>query len=111
MRLFYEKAIKDEELASFFIDELGDDMTSQEWEEHIELLADFWLATLLNEGPYWGNPSGAHFSMTDLKRETFMQWIELFSITADEVYVSNVSDRFKEQGVLLSERFMSDLQI
>jgi len=111
MTVFYQKAILDEELSPFFIDELGDDVTSEEWEEHIELLADFWRAVLLNEGPYWGNASGAHFSMTGLKRETFMQWIKLFSATADEVYVPEISDQFKEKGVLLSEQFMADLTI
>ena len=111
MSLFYKKAIRDKEIGPFFVNELGDDIGNEDWNEHIELLADFWLAVLLNEGPYWGNPSGAHFGIPNLKRESFMRWIELFSATADEVYVPYISARFKKKGVVLSELFMRDLMI
>jgi len=111
MTLFYEKAIVDEEIGPFFIHELGDDIKSEDWVEHIELLADFWLAMLLNEGPYWGNPSGAHFGIAHLKRESFMRWMELFSQTADEVYIPDIATRFKAKGAYFSEMFMRDLMI
>ena len=111
MTLFYKKAIVDEEIGPFFINELGNDITNEDWVEHIELLADFWRAILLNEGPYWGNPSGAHFGIPHLKRVSFMRWIELFSFTVDEVYVPEISARFKKEGILLAERFMNDLMI
>ncbi|MEA1918574.1 MAG: group III truncated hemoglobin [Campylobacterota bacterium] len=111
MRRFYEKAIEDKMLGPFFTNELGADINNEDWSEHINLLADFWLAQLLNEGPYWGNPSGAHFNVPHITRESFMKWIELFSATADEVYVPDVSARFKRQGVFLSDKFMRDLEI
>ncbi len=111
MTSFYIKTLEDQEIGPFFIHELGDDITSEDWIEHIELLADFWLAMLLNEGPYWGNPSGAHFGIPHLKRKSFMRWIELFSETADEVYVPDLSTQFKEKGIFLAEGFMNDLMI
>jgi len=111
MTLFYEKAIGDEVLGPFFVDELGDDIENEDWQEHIELLADFWLAMLLQVGPYWGNPSGAHFNIPHLTRKSFMTWLELFSQTADEVYVADIATKFKEKGVVLSEQFMCDLMI
>ena len=111
MTSFYEKAIKDKEIGPFFINELGDDIKNKDWVEHIELLADFWLAVLLDEGPYWGNPSGAHFGVPNLKRKSFMKWIELFSATADEVYMPDISTRFKKEGIRLAEVFMRDLMI
>lgn len=111
MTSFYVKAISDEEIGPFFINELGDDITNEDWKEHIELLADFWLAMLLNTGPYWGNPSGAHFGIPHLTRKSFMRWIELFSETADEVYAPDLSVRFKQKGIYLAEVFMRDLMI
>ena len=48
MTLFYEKALLDEGLAPFFIDEISDDLDDEEWVHHIELSADFWLAKILN---------------------------------------------------------------
>ena len=63
MTSFYEKAIHDEEIGCFFVNELGDDLTSEEWIDHIDLLADFWLAKLLGEKTYVGNFVGAHIKM------------------------------------------------
>ena len=111
MRLFYERAIVDPVIGHYFIHELGEDMNHEEWHEHIELLADFWQAVLLEEGPYWGNPSGTHFGIANLTRESFMQWIALFSLTVNEVYVPELASRFKQEGVYFSERFMQDLNI
>ena len=98
-------------LGPFFIHELGDDITNEEWEEHIELLADFWLAKLLGEKSYKGNLTGAHIKIPHIKRESFVRWIELFSASADEIYVSELSDRFKKKGILFSEQFMRDLNL
>lgn len=111
MTLFYTRAIGDDELGPFFIHQLGDDITNHEWIEHIELLADFWLAELLGEKTYKGNIYGAHIKVPHIKRESFTKWIELFSISADEVYVSDISERFKEKGILFSNEFIRHLNI
>ena len=107
MTSFYEKAMDDEVLATFFIDELGDDITSENWIDHIELLADFWLAKLLGENTYYGNFVGAHVKMPHLKRETFTRWLELFSATADEVYVPDIAEVFKKKGEQFSKQFLT----
>ena len=106
MTLFYEKAIEDEEIGYFFVNELGDDLTSEEWIDHIDLLADFWLAKLLNEKTYVGNFVGAHIKMPPIKREKFERWIEIFSVTADAVYVPELAERFKKKGVQFSKQFL-----
>lgn len=107
MTSFYEKAIHDQELSPFFIDEIGDDLTSEDWIEHIELLADFWLAKLLGENTYYGNFVGAHVKMPHIKREHFARWLELFSQTADEVYLPDIAEPFKKKGVELVKEFFS----
>lgn len=107
MTSFYEKAIDDQELGPYFINELGDDITSKEWIDHIELLADFWLAKLLGEDTYYGSFIGAHVKMPHIRKESFIQWVELFSATADEVYVSDIAELFKKKGVQFSKQFMS----
>jgi hemoglobin len=111
MTSFYEKAIVDDTLGPFFVNELGDDLSDEDWVYHIGLLADFWLAMLLNEGPYWGNPSGAHFGIANLKRVDFDRWMDLFSETTDEIYLPEVSAHFKIKAMFLAERFMRDLSI
>ena len=107
MTSFYEKAIEDDILAPFFIDEIGDDLSSEDWDEHIELLADFWLAKILGEDTYYGSFVGAHVKMPHLKQETFMRWLELFSQTADEVYVSELAEVFKKKGDQFSKQFLN----
>lgn len=111
MTLFYKKAIADEELGPFFIHQLGDDITSEEWIEHIELLADFWLAELLGQKTYKGNIYGAHIKVPHINRGSFVKWIELFSESADEVYQPDISDRFKKKGIVFSEEFIRYLKI
>ena len=97
----------DEVLAPFFIDEIGVDIGSEDWIEHIELLADFWLAKILGENTYYGNFVGAHVKMPHLKRETFTRWLELFSATADEVYVHDIAEVFKKKGEQFSKQFLN----
>ena len=109
--VFYSKAIGDKEVGAFFVNELGPDMKNEAWTKHIELLTDFWSTMLLGETSYKGDPFGPHAIIPDLKRTSFEKWIELFSISADEVYVSEISTRFKKKGGLFSKRFMRNLMI
>lgn len=106
MTVFYEKAVEDDVLAPFFIDELGDDLEDEEWVEHVELLADFWLAILLGEDTYYGNFIGAHAKMPHIKKETYDRWLELFVVTADEVYTPDVATIFKKKGKQLVQQFL-----
>jgi len=107
MTLFYEKAVEDEMLAPFFLDQLGHDLNDEEWIEHIELLADFWLAKIVGENTYRGNFIGAHAKIPHMRKETFARWLEIFSVTADEVYVPEIADVFKKKGNQFAQQFIN----
>ncbi len=107
MTSFYEKAIDDKLLGPYFIHELGEDIRDEEWIDHIELLADFWLAKMLGEDTYYGNFVGAHVKMPHITKESFAQWLELFSQTTDEVYTSEIATKFKKKGVQFSKQFIN----
>lgn len=107
--LFYHKAMKDEEIGHYFELELGDDIESEEWREHIDILVTFWATLFLDETLYFSDPYGPHFTIVGLKREDFKKWIELFSQTADQVYIPEIADQFKEKGVYYSKDFMRRL--
>jgi hemoglobin len=111
MTLFYTKAMDNEELGPFFIHELGSDITSEDWVEHIELLADFWLAKMLGHNTYKGNIAGGHIKVPYIKRETFAIWLELFGESTDDVYTKEISNAFKKKGREFSEQFMLDLNL
>ena len=107
MTSFYEKAMDDEKLGPFFRHELGDNMEDEDWIEHIDLLADFWLAKILGHNTYVGNFIGAHIKLPRIEKEHFVSWIDLFSKTADEVYTPDIARVFKKKGVEFSKEFMN----
>jgi len=107
MTSFYEKAMDNDDIGPFFRHELGDDMQDEEWIEHIELLADFWLAKLLGQDTYYGNFIGAHVKLPTIKKEHFIVWLELFSQSADEIYTPEISEQFKKKGLQFSKQFLT----
>ena len=107
MTSFYEKAIQHQELGPYFINELGNDITDDEWVDHIELLADFWLAKLLGEETYYGDFVGAHVKMPQIKKETVSIWLDLFSLTLDEIYVKDIAEDFRKKGTQLAIQFIN----
>ncbi|MDQ7044779.1 MAG: group III truncated hemoglobin [Sulfurimonas sp.] len=111
MRSFYIRTLHDKELGPYFINELGNDINNEEWQAHIELLADFWLAELLGEKTYKGNIYGAHIKVPHINRASFVNWLELFSLSLDEVYTPDISNIFIEKARLLSKDFICHLNI
>ncbi|SFV61336.1 hypothetical protein MNB_SM-4-966 [hydrothermal vent metagenome] len=111
MTLFYSKALEDKVLGPFFVHELGDDMKSEEWIDHIDLLADFWLTELNGDDSYYGNFIGAHIKVSHITEESFVIWLKLFSEAVNEVYTQDIAKRFKERGILLAEEFQKVLKI
>lgn len=107
MRGFYTRAIEDDILGPYFTHELGEDIENEDWSDHIELLADFWLMQMLGEDTYYGNYIGAHVKMPIITKESFVRWVELFSLSADEVYVSKIANEFKQKGKQLSIEFQN----
>ena len=107
MTIFYEKAVEDEVLAPYFIDELGDDLEDEDWIEHVDLLADFWLAKILGEDTYGGNFIGTHARIPHIPKEVFDIWLEMFSQVADEVYTSEIAHIFKKKAKQLTLQFLN----
>ena len=107
MTLFYEKALADEALGAFFILELGEDMGSDDWTEHVDLLADFWLTKLLGKDTYFGNFVGAHVRLPHIKKEMVSTWRVLFYETLDEVYIPDVAGYFKHRTGHLIKEFLN----
>lgn len=106
---FYTNVLKDELLASFFIDKLGPHMDSKTWGEHLDLLTDFWASICLNDPKYSGSPFAPHMELEGLKTETFHRWIKLFFQTLDEVYEQQLADQLKNRGNLIAGNFMRNL--
>jgi hemoglobin len=109
--LFYHKAMKDAQIGHFFVLELGEDIENEEWIKHIDILVDFWASVFLDDPEYSSDPYGPHFTIINLQKEDFVRWMEIFSDTADSVYVADVSQRFKDKGAFYSKEFMRRLKM
>jgi len=106
MWTFYKKALEDEVLAHYFIDELGDDLEDEEWVEHVELLCDFWLERICGKDTYYGNFIGAHAKMPLISVEDLHRWFDLFESTADEVYAPKTAELLKKKVMVLVKQFI-----
>lgn len=111
VRLFYYKAMEDEQIGHYFILELGEDINNAEWVKHIDILVDFWAKIFLDDPLYNSDPYGPHFTIIGLEKSDFKRWIELFSASADTVYISEVATHFKEKGIAYSKEFMKRLKV
>jgi len=109
--LFYHKAMEDDQIGHFFVLELGTDITNEDWKEHIDILVDFWALVFINDPTYKSDPYGPHFTISDLSEEDFTRWVELFAQTAEDVYVQEVANLFREKGVAYAKDFMSRLKV
>ena len=108
---FYKRVLKDDSVGPFFIAKLGDDMTNEYWEPHLELLVNFWASIALNDMSYRGNPFAPHVMIGELNREVFEQWLILFFATLDEIYEPEIADVFKERSTIIAGNFMRNLGI
>ena len=108
---FYSKILKDELLADFFIEKLGDEMITDEWQRHLKLLTDFWASITLGDSAYNGQPVKPHMHMQGLQRETFERWLELFFETVDKLYAKEASDIFKIRSQTIANNFMRLLDL
>jgi len=42
--LFYTRVLKDDLIAHFFIDKLGDNLAGEIWGKHLDILTNFWAS-------------------------------------------------------------------
>ena len=109
--LFYHGAMDDDKIGHYFILELGTDITNYEWVKHIDILVDFWAKVFLDDPLYNSDPYGPHFTIVGLEKEDFTRWVALFSKAADEIYVPQIANQFKEKGIAYAEEFIERLKM
>ena len=107
---FYPTILANKTTAPFFIEKLGADINSPIWQEHLELLANFWSTISIGNGTYNGNPLGAHFDLK-LSVEAFQEWLRLFSDAVDKVYEPQAGAFFKQRSQIIARNFMLNLGI
>lgn len=83
---FYSKIRHDEQLGPIFGGQLDG-----RWEPHLEKMKTFWRSVLLKTGEYKGQPVPVHNQIDGLKTEDFLQWLELFTQTANTTFTPDAA--------------------
>ena len=104
---FYTTILEDDnDVANEFKKHLGDDLQSAHWQEHLEILTNFWYKQYTgDESVYNGNPLQAHFGMP-LNHAMFRIWLAYFCKTVDEIYTPAIAMFFKNKANDIANNFM-----
>ena len=94
--IFYKLILQDKQLSGFFIDKLGNDMNSEKWKIHLDILTNFWASLLLKDKSYRSSPIQAHIGMDGLSEKDFEQWLTLFNICTKKVYIEDIANTFNK---------------
>ncbi|MEP3419823.1 MAG: group III truncated hemoglobin [Lentilitoribacter sp.] len=78
---FYQCVRKDPQLGPIF-----ERVIDGNWEPHLIKMKSFWRSVLLKTGEYKGQPVPKHNQIEGLQTEDFLQWLELFSVTAKQIF-------------------------
>jgi hemoglobin len=106
---FYSKILKeDNDVAKVFISKLGNDLQSDTWKQHIDILTNFWAMIGLQDDQYQGNPMMAHFDLP-LNKEMFSSWLIMFFEIIDTMYEENIGIVFKSRAENIASNFMRNL--
>jgi len=109
VNIFYAKILKDEVVGPFFIEKLGNDLQSDTWQTHLELLTNFWVSITMGDTAYKGNPFAPHMKLQNLSKEAFSRWLELFAETVESVYNPEIANFFKQRSTIIAGNFMRNL--
>jgi hemoglobin len=108
---FYTKILsEDNDVAKVFVSQLGSDINSEAWREHIEILTNFWAMIALDDTQYDGNPLRPHL-LLPLKREMFSSWLNIFFETIDSLYETRLGAVFKDRAEIIAGNFMRNMRL
>lgn len=108
VKRFYENAIENEQIGHFFTNILGEDLNNKAWQEHMDILIDFWSSMVLKEENYTGSAFAPHAKMKLCKAD-FTCWQKILDNTLDEFYDTKNAEQFKEIGIVMSKNFLRRL--
>ena len=108
---FYTKVLnEDNGVSKVFKEKLGDDISSDLWQEHIVTLTKFWAMIALQDDEYKGSPLAPHFALP-LKKEMFGEWLLMFFTLIDSMYAEKQATLFKTRAEDIAKNFMRVLDL
>jgi hemoglobin len=98
------------DVSDVFVSKLGDDLKSDVWTEHIDILTNFWAMVALDDTEYKGNPLAMHMGLP-LKKEMFGTWLGMFFEVIDDFYEPEAGMVFKQRAEDIAHNFMRKLSL
>ena len=96
---FYSTVQKDEFIGPIFNEKIGN-----RWPEHLEKMYRFWQTILLDTHSYSGSPFPPHKQLP-VEKEHFDRWMEIFTATADGLFIGPIVDEAKYRARNMAEMF------
>ena len=90
---FYDRVRADAVLGFIF-----DEVSRTNWEAHLPKMYAFWETVMFRSGGFTGNPLVAHAKLvplTDMGRDKFDHWLQLFCATVDDLFEGEHADHIK----------------
>ena len=112
MEVFYDRALGDEVIGYIFTD-----VAKLDLEHHLPIIGDFWESLLFGTPAYQKhgrNPMLVHrelHSKSNLTREHFERWLEIFTMTVDELFSGENADHLKIRAGAIARRMIEFLGI
>lgn len=100
---FYGRVRKDDLIGPIFNGQIED------WDDHLAKLCDFWSSMILRTGRYQGRPMRPHL-MLPLEGEHFDRWLDLFEVTAREVFHEDIAMAFIDRARRIADSFEMGVQ-
>jgi hemoglobin len=97
---FYQRVLADPLLAPIFLDVAAIDL-----DVHLPHIKDYWCKLLLGDSSYQRHTMNIHRQLHARRRLTendFQRWLELFSLTVDELYAGEMAERAKRVAVSIA---------
>jgi hemoglobin len=83
------------------------------WEKHIPVMYSFWYSILFGKTTYNGNPMFKHIELnkkTELTKEHFERWIELWNETVKENFEGEKADEAVQRAQNIASIMQSKLK-
>lgn len=103
---FYSRVRQDELLSPVFARAISD-----QWEEHLTKMSDFWSTVVLASRRYKGNPMQVHIELPRLNQHHFDRWLALWRVTTSELLDQAHAEIFIKKAEFMAERLLSAIDL
>jgi len=112
MEDFYQRALGDDVIGYIFTD-----VAKLDLEHHLPIIGDFWESLLFGTPAYQKhgrNPMLVHKDLhakSELTREHFERWLEIFTATVDDLFSGENAEHLKLRASAIAVRMLEFLKV